>query len=289
MEKSKHRIAHVLHSVGGVDVSVRLIVKNTNSDLFEHTIIHGHLDTSVPFLNDKGEAVSEYKTKITRNISIYRDIKSILDTIRYLKKNPHDLIHAHSAKGGVIGKIAGLVVGVKTVYTPQAFSYLSAQNKLKRFLFLCIERLLANKNGLLLASSASEQKRAIHEVKYTPENTAIFSNCIEPIGAIQPLTISKTWPDEYICTVGRPSFQKNIEMMIQALHEVQKTNRIHLIIMGVGHHVGQLQSVKDLIKKLDLTSAVTLLDWTLEQMFFILLANLNSIYLPQGMKGCPIR
>jgi glycosyltransferase involved in cell wall biosynthesis len=262
MEKPKHRIAHVLHSVGGVDVSVRLIVKNSNSDLFEHTIIHGKFDTNEPFLNDKGNTVAEYRTNIIRNISIFQDVKSILDTIQYLKKNPHNLIHAHSAKGGVIGKIAGMVLGIKTIYTPQAFSYLSSQNKTKRFLFLCIERLLANKNGLLLASSASEQQRAIDEVNYKNTNTAIFPNSIDPIELIQPLTINKTWPAEYICTVGRPSYQKNIEMMIQALHQVRQTNKIHLVIMGVGHHVGQLESVKNLIKKLELTSAVTLLDWT---------------------------
>ena len=262
MEKPKHRIAHVLHSVGGVDVSVRLIVKNSNSALFEHTIIHGKFDTNEPFLNDKGNTVAEYRTNIIRNISIFQDVKSILNTIQYLKKNPHNLIHAHSAKGGVIGKIVGMVLGIKTIYTPQAFSYLSSQNKTKRFLFLCIERLLANKNGLLLASSASEQKRAIDEVNYKNTNTAIFPNSIDPIELIQPLTINKTWPDEYICTVGRPSYQKNIEMMIQALHQVRQTNKIHLVIMGVGHHVGQLESVKNLIKKLDLTTAVTLLDWT---------------------------
>ena len=262
MEKSKVRIAHVLHSVGGVDVSVRLIVNNLNSDLFENTIIHGKHDTHEPFLNNKGLAVTEFRTNIIRNISLFQDVKSILDTIRYLKKNPHDLIHAHSAKGGVIGKIAGMFLGIKTIYTPQAFSYLSSQNKTKRFLFLCIERMLANKNGILLASSGSEQQRALTEVKYKPQNTAVFANCIEPIQTISPLTINKTWPDEYICTVGRPSYQKNIEMMIQAVYEIRKTHPIHLVVMGVGHHVGQLESVKNRIKKLDLSTAITLLDWT---------------------------
>ncbi len=278
MEKPKHRIAHVLHSVGGVDVSVRLIVKNSNSDLFEHTIIHGKFDTQTPFLNDKGIEVAEYKTNIIRNISVFQDIKSTLNTIQYLKKNPHNLIHAHSAKGGVIGKIAGMVVGVKTIYTPQAFSYLSAQNKIKRFLFLSIERWLANKNGLLLASSASEQERALSEVYYKNTNTAIFPNSIEPIEPIQPLTIPKTWPDEYICTVGRPSYQKNIELMIQVLHEVRKTHKIHLVIMGVGHHVGQLESVKNLTKKLDLTAAVTLLDWTARTDVFNIISK-SKLYL----------
>jgi len=260
MEKIK--IAHILHSVGGVDVSLRLIVKNLNSDAFENIIIHGERDTNHPFVNDKGRQVVDYKTSILRDISPEKDMKAILKTYAILRKDRPDLIHAHSAKGGVIGKIVGKALGIKVVYTPQAFSYLSSQNKIKRYIFITIERLLANKNSILLASSNSEQKRGIEESNYKPINTIVFNNCIEPISEIQPLSIEKTWPDEYICTVGRPSYQKNIEMMIEALHEVNKTRKIHLVIMGVGHHVGQLESVKKLIQKLQMSKTVSLLDWT---------------------------
>jgi glycosyltransferase involved in cell wall biosynthesis len=260
MEKKK--IAHILHSVGGVDVSLRLIVKNLNSEAFENIIIHGERDTDQPFLNDKGLQVIDYKTSILRDISPKKDMKAILKTYAILKKDRPDLIHAHSAKGGVIGKIVGRALGIRVVYTPQAFSYLSSQSKIKRYIFITIERLLANKNSILLASSNSEQKRGIEESNYKPINTIVFNNCIEPISEIQPLSIEKTWPDEYICTVGRPSYQKNIEMMIEALHEVNKTRKIHLVIMGVGHHVGQLESVKKLIQKLQMSKTVSLLDWT---------------------------
>ena len=258
----KIKIAHILHCVGGVEVSLRLITKNINPDKHENIIIHGLKDTNAVFSDRNNQQLKSYKLPIYREIALLSDLKSIYSTYKIIKEERPDILHAHSAKGGVIGKIAGMVLGIKTIYTPQAFSYLSSQNKTKRFLFLCIERLLANKKGMLLASSASEQERAITEVRYTPANTAVFSNCIEPIEGISPLTIDKAWPDEYICTVGRPSYQKNIEMMIQALHQVRHTHKIHLVIMGVGHHVGQLESVKNLIKKLDLTTAVTLLDWT---------------------------
>ncbi|MFY8213591.1 MAG: glycosyltransferase [Flavobacterium sp.] len=258
----KIKITHILHCVGGVEVSLRLITKNINSDKYENIIVHGLKDTNTVFSDRNDQQLKSYKLPIYREIALLSDLKSIYSTYKIIKKERPDIIHAHSAKGGVIGRIAGMVLGIKTIYTPQAFSYLSSQNKTKRFLFLCIERLLANKSGLLLASSASEQQRAINEVNYKNTNTAIFPNSIDPIELIQPITINKTWPDEYICTVGRPSYQKNIEMMIKALHQVRHTNKIHLVIMGVGHHVGQLESVKNLIKKLELTSAVTLLDWT---------------------------
>ena len=42
-------------------------------------------------------------------------------------ERPH-LIHAHSSKGGVLGRLVGKWLNIKVLYTPQAFSYLSTEN-----------------------------------------------------------------------------------------------------------------------------------------------------------------
>jgi glycosyltransferase involved in cell wall biosynthesis len=259
---TKLKIVHLLHSIGGVDVYLRLVLGNLNTDLFENIVIHGTKDTNKPFLDKNGNKVKDYKVSIFRDISIVNDIKSLVQTYKILKKEKPNLIHAHSAKGGIIGRITGRFLGIKVIYTPHAFSYLSTQNSLKRNLFLNIEKFLANGNSLLLATSQSEKKRAIDEVGYKPEKVIVFNNCIEPIAKIEPLSVPKTWPDKYICTVGRPSYQKNIEQMIRVMHEVNKEVKIHLVVMGVGPVSGQLESVKNLIQELDMSNDVTLLDWT---------------------------
>lgn len=259
---NKIKIAHIAHAVGGVDVYLRLILNSIDSDRFSNIVIHGSHDTKQLFFDRNKSKVQSHSISIVRHISSIQDLKAIITTFRILNKEKPDLIHAHSAKGGIIGRIAGMLLRIKVVYTPHAFSYLSTPNRAKRNIFLSIEKLLANGNGLLLATSASEKKRAIEEVGYQPENTVVFNNCIEPIIKIKPLTITKTWPENYICTVGRPSYQKNIEQMVRVLHEVNKEAKIHLIIMGVGPVSGQLESVKNLIQELDMSNDVTLLNWT---------------------------
>ena len=47
------KIIHILHAVGGVDVSLRLILANIDSEKFESIVIHGDSDKNEPFLNDK--------------------------------------------------------------------------------------------------------------------------------------------------------------------------------------------------------------------------------------------
>lgn len=258
---TKIKIAHILHSIGGVDVSLRLITENINSSKFESIIIHGSNDTEKPFYDNNLNLTKEYKLPISREISIVDDFISIVKAYNIIRKEKPNLIHAHSAKGGVIGRTIGFLTGVKVLYTPQAFSFLSTSNKFKRSIFLSVEKILSKGNSLLVASSTSEMNRGIKEVGFNKKKVLLFNNAIEPIVPNQILSIKKTWPDEYICTVGRPSYQKNIEMMVRVIYEVKKTQKIHLVIMGVGPVSGQLESVKELIKELDLAKDISLLNW----------------------------
>lgn len=50
--------------------------------------------------------------------------------------------------------------------------------------------------------------------------------------------------------------------MILILNEIRKEIDINLVVMGVGHHADQLESVKKLINDLNLNKNVTLLEWT---------------------------
>lgn len=258
----KIKIVHVLHSVGGVDVSLRQILHNLDTENFENIVIHGDSDTDKEFVNKDSKPLVHYLLPIYREISLLNDLSSILKAWKIIRKEKPDLIHSHSTKGGVIGRIAGFLTGTKVLHTPQAFSFLSAESKIKEYVFLKIEKLLSKGNTVLLASSQSELNRAIREVGFPKNKTDLFNNAIEPIEKIFDLSIPKTWPDQYLCTVGRPCYQKNIEELIQVLYELNKSVDIHLVILGLGHHADHIKQVENLITKLNLKDKVTLLNWT---------------------------
>ena len=258
----KIKIAHVLHSVGGVDVSLRQILHNLDTVNFESIVIHGDSDIKDEFVDKDSKPVVHYQLPIYREISFFNDLAAILKTWKIIRKENPDFIHSHSTKGGVIGRIVGFITGTKILHTPQAFSFLSAENKTKKTFFLKVEKILSKGETILLASSQSELKRAINEVGFPKSKTNLFNNSIEPIEKILDLSIPKTWPDEYLCTVGRPCYQKNIEELIVVLHELNKTVDVHLVILGVGHHADHLKQVENLIAELNLKNKVTLLNWT---------------------------
>lgn len=55
----------------------------------------------------------------------------MVQTVRIIKKEKPDVIHCHSAKGGMIGRIVGFVTNTPVFYTPHAFSFLFAESKKK--------------------------------------------------------------------------------------------------------------------------------------------------------------
>ena len=72
----KIKIAHILHCVGGVEVSLRLILKNIDSNKFENIVIHGERDTDSNFTDDKNNIIKDYKIPVFRDVSFVNDLKS---------------------------------------------------------------------------------------------------------------------------------------------------------------------------------------------------------------------
>lgn len=283
----KIKVMHVLHAVGGVDVAVRLILENISSDNFETVIVQGFNDNDKPFHDNKCNAVKNYKIPLFREISPVKDFKAIAKVCKIIRKEKPDVIHSHSAKGGVIGRVAGLLTGTPSVYTPHAFSYLSTNNKNKRKVYLAIEKFFRNTKGSIVATSESEKQRAIKEVGISPEKVLLYNNSIKPITDIQPLSIAKTWPDNYICTVGRPSYQKNTDLLVRAIDEVKKRHDIHLVLMGVGYHSEDLDTITKLIADLGLAKNITMLPWTARADVFNIIKNAKVYVSTSRYEGLP--
>ncbi len=133
-----------------------------------------------------------------------------------------------------------------------------------------IEKILKRINSTLVASSLSEFERGIEEVGYAKTNAELFNNSISPIPKNEEeIKYPVSWPSDYICTVGRPSYQKNIEMMVEVIKEIKKEiPSIHLVLMGVGEYYPNLESVKERIEAYNLSTNITLVKWIAREEIF---------------------
>lgn len=282
------KVAHILDSVGGVEVYLRLVVENINCDKVENIIIHKQKNAKKGYYDKNNNAIPEFNIDIQREINPIKDFKAIYQTIIAIKKERPDLIHAHSAKGGIIARVASLFYKVKVLHTPHAYSYLSTNSKLKRRIFLLIESFFARRNSYLLATSKSEIERGISDVGYKPEKTILFNNSILPIERNNDEFTGVKLPKNYICTVGRPSFQKNIEMMIEVVKKIKESKPdIHLVLMGVGEYSPNKEHVQNQIRNYNLEGNITLVKWIERENILKIIENSKLYISTSRYEGLP--
>ena len=104
-------------------------------------------------------------------------MQTLYQAIRIIQKERPDVIHCHSAKGGIIGRVAGFITHTPTLYTPHGYSFLCSPSPLKRWLFKTIER-ITRCNSYMLACGESEMGLGVSEVGYSDKKALCWHNCV---------------------------------------------------------------------------------------------------------------
>ena len=169
------KVLHIGQLIGGLDIYIRNSIIYASGDI-EYVIMHGKGDNSKPILS-KGNLVKEYKTRLQRNLNPIKDMLTLIEAVSIIIKEKPNVIHCHSAKGGIIGRVAGFLTHTPTLYTPHGYSFLCSSSKMKKWVYKMIER-LTRCSSYMLACGESEQKLGIDEVGYKKEKALCWHNCV---------------------------------------------------------------------------------------------------------------
>lgn len=91
----------------------------------------------------QGISVLTLKSMV-RDIHLYKDLVTLLFLVRTLRKNKYDIVHTHSSKAGVLGRIAGWMARVPVVvHTIHGLPYHQYQNILIRSMYIWVEKICA--------------------------------------------------------------------------------------------------------------------------------------------------
>lgn len=296
------KILHIGNLKSGIDTYVRNTVALA-SDKFEFVIVNGADDNSKPYMRH-GKQVKTYSIDMYRALNPVKDMKAVMQAIKIIKKEKPDLVHCHSAKGGVIGRFAAFFTGTKVVYTAHAFSFLSAESAKKKKVFLLLEK-IAKLNSYLLACSGSERELGIKVVGFKEKKAFAWNNAVPDvdkgltrISQISRISSQKNEASDlpvpkegerYITSIGRPSYQKNPLFMVEVAHGIHlKHPDIKFYLLGVGFYSPMLEDMKRLIHQYDMDDTFYLLPWlsheeTLKYVKGSLLYFMTSLY-----EGLPI-
>src|SRR5215218_4027825 len=122
------------------------------------------------FVIDRQEEIDFVPLKLRREISPKSDLTGLIQLLRLIRcKEPFDVIHGHSSKGGAIGRLAGLCSGVPAVYTPHGL-YMSYPDVTgaKAAAYAFIEHILGHVATSKIVAVSEGEREFILKLKLAP-------------------------------------------------------------------------------------------------------------------------
>lgn len=210
----KKKVLEIVESFGsGVYMMINDLCNELCSD-FDIIIAYGNRpETPLYFKDDFNSKIKFIEIKnFTRKINIKKDFAALKEVRKIIKNEKPDIIHLHSSKAGVLGRIAANGKKYNMLYTPHGFSFLKQDDsKLKRYCYKMIEKTMTiiNHECTIVGCSQGEYEEA----------KKISNNSIQINNGINTKKIKKvieTFPkykvnfnNLKICTIGRIDYQKN--------------------------------------------------------------------------------
>lgn len=215
--KEKKKVVHLVEAFGGgIYTFINDIVRQTIDD-FDITIVHGiRKQTPEDFKAQFHKDVTFIEVKeFTREINLKKEIKAFQEIKKIMKDIKPDIIHIHSSKAGILGRLAVNGNKVKMFYNPHSFSFLKKDDpKLKTFIYYAIEKFAAICNPKCKIIGCSEGEAEV--ARKINKNTICINNGIDVVDLKDKTKDLKekeiNFDNLSIVTIGRISNQKNPEV-----------------------------------------------------------------------------
>ena len=134
-------------NVGGPAVQITNLMRGLNPSRFEHKLVTGFCEEDeVDYLDSSAHDISVVRVPgLGRSINLFLDLASIMKVVKIIRSFKPHVVHTHTAKAGVIGRLASVLSGHKSVRVHTFHGHVLhgyfSKNKTKLYVF--IEQLFA--------------------------------------------------------------------------------------------------------------------------------------------------
>ena len=202
----KKKLLFVVEAMGGGVFSYIVDLSNELIEKYDVYIAYGvRKQTPSNFKEYFDERVTLIKVEnFNRSVSIIRDLKAFFEIKKIKKEVNPDIIHLHSSKAGVLGRVAFAFDNRPVFYTPHGYAFLMTDtNYIKRKIYKIIEKICSLGGATTIACSPGEFKQSLMITK----KTKLVEN---GINTSKMITFEDFKSDELdVVTVGRATYQKN--------------------------------------------------------------------------------
>ncbi|MDR3274781.1 MAG: glycosyltransferase family 4 protein [Endomicrobium sp.] len=251
--------------LGGAQKVALYTGANINKNIFESILI-----TGVGGVLDD-EASKKFKVfqlkNFAREVSPLKDLRALFCIYSILKREKPDIVHTHSSKAGILGRIAAKLAGIKVVlHTIHGYGFNETQKWYEKYLYVYLEKSCASISNKLIAVSKEDVQKGLKykiakESKYTliraGIDTEFYKNFNQNPNFRKSLGINNNI--KVITTIGAFKPQKNLKDFVKAASiAFQSVKNVVFLIVGDGQERGELEN---LILNFNLKENILFLGW----------------------------
>lgn len=173
---------------------------------------------------------------IVHPIHPIKDMIAIWNVVKVLKRIKPDIIHIHSSKAGIIGRIAAYIVGIPAIFTAHGWAFTDGVSVIRRMIVLPLEKWLARYTKKIICVSEYDRNIALANGVGTEEQLLTIHNGIPDIESSFCLnTHNERRKDELHCVmVARFSAQKDYKTVVKAIQQVSPEIPVQVSFVGQG-------------------------------------------------------
>lgn len=189
---------------------------------------------------------------LTRAISPIDDVRAFGQLVRLFRKERPVIVHTHTSKAGVLGRLAAWLTGVPVIiHTPHGHVFYSHFGRVASWIFLQIERWLARCTTRLIALTEAERDEHVSRGVGRQEQFAVVPSGID-LDRFHRVASPGQRPKDFACppeavvvgAVGWLTAVKGHHVLIEAFARLQASHpQLYLVIIGSGELQSELDAL----------------------------------------------
>ncbi len=277
-------------NVGGPAVLVTGLMRGLDDSSFEQILVTGYCGSDeADYIEKVAPDIKAIRvSSLGRSVKPLSDLSALISIVREIRKFKPDVIHTHTAKAGVVGRIASVISGHKSIRIHSFHGHLlnGYFSSFKTRLVILIEKLLALFTHQLLADGVNIKNDLLQVGIGNEKKFAVMSPGLRLKGSPSKSEARKELMLDdnlfYCAFIGRVTQIKRPDRFLDVVAEskVRGVN-VHFIVAGEGD---LLQYCKDRVQAEYLP--VTFLGW--REDIEVVLAAADLVLLTSDNEGTPL-
>lgn len=283
-------------NIGGPAIHVILLAEQFEKRSDKHDLVCGQVgenEGDMHYLADEKNVTPLIIPELGREISLFRDIRTVYELYRLMRQSQPDIVHTHTAKAGFTGRIAAWLARVPVrVHTFHGHVFHGYFGTWKTRFFIWLERFCAWTSHRIITISPQLRDELADNYRIAPRQKIEIVPLGFDLSKFRDAVPLADFHQHYnlptdkklIAIIGRLVPIKNHEFFLQVAHELnQQRDDVYFVIVGDGECRTELTQT---VETLGLTEKVSFLGWYPQ--IQDLLPHFSAVALTSHNEGTPV-